>query len=125
VKASKRERERNPYFLTGKGKRKSRCRTVQEVDALAARSLLMSLGLGFGAYVALLLTTIPPWTNFTRESWLTIALISFGSAVAFLCKALAGFGLNHSSRSDEVQTVTSAPGLRKNRSYGKRTNVSR
>jgi hypothetical protein len=98
---------------------------MQEVDALAARSLFLSLGLGFGAYVAVLLSTFAPWTNFARESSLTIALISFGGALGFLCKALAGFGMNHCSRSDQVQTVTSAPGPRKNGPYRKRTNVSR
>jgi hypothetical protein len=52
LKTSKLERERNPYLLTGRGERKLKRLTIQKVDALAFRQLLISLGLGFAAYVA-------------------------------------------------------------------------
>jgi ABC-type Fe3+-siderophore transport system permease subunit len=124
MKTSKLEREQNPYLLTGRGERKLKHLTLQEVDALAFRQLLTSLGLGFAAYVAVVFTTVPHWTNFSRDSWLAIALILFGGALAFLCKALATFRQNRSSKSDLVKTATSVAGREKNRSIRKRTNLN-
>lgn len=98
--------------------------TIQEMDALAFRQLLISLGLGFAAYVAVVFTTVPHWTNFSRDSWLAIALILFGGALAFLCKALATFRQNRSSKSDLVETATSAAVPEEKRSIRKRTNLN-
>ena len=39
-------------------------------DALAMRRLLATAWLGFGSFVAAMLTTIPEWTGFARYAWL-------------------------------------------------------
>jgi hypothetical protein len=124
LRTSKLERERNPYFLTGRGERKLKRLTMQEADTLGFQQLLISLGLGFASYVAVVFTTIMHWTNVSRDSWLAIALVLFGCALVFLCKALATFRIDRSSGSDPVQPVTNVPGPGKDRSFRKRTNLN-
>lgn len=125
MKASKLEPEQNPYLLTGRGKRKLKRRTIQEADALAGRFLLVSLGLGFGAYVAVVFTTIPHWSNFTRDSWLATALVTFGGALVFLYKALVAFGLKNCSKSNQSPDSNQRAVAGENRPYRKRVSVNR
>jgi hypothetical protein len=70
----------------GRGGRKRR--TILEAEALATRRLLIALWLGFGSFVTLVFMTIPQWTGLTLYVWLTITLVTFAGAVAFLVRAL-------------------------------------
>ena len=65
--------------------------TILKVDGLAVWRLLINLWPGFGSYAASLFLIIPAWTGLTRGAWLTVTLVSFADAVAFLFGTLAAF----------------------------------
>ena len=60
-------------------------------NALAPRRLLVIACLGFGSFVATMLTTIPDWAGFPRYAWLTVCLVMFAGSLASLLTALAAF----------------------------------
>jgi hypothetical protein len=60
-------------------------------DALALRRLLVAAWLGFGSFVAAMLTTIPEWTGFACYAWLMVCILAFAGAVALVVGALAAF----------------------------------
>ena len=64
-------------------------------DALAMRRLLVTAWLGFGSFVAAMLTTIPEWTGFARYAWLVVCLLAFGGSMVFLFGVLAAFAPRH------------------------------
>jgi hypothetical protein len=70
------------------GPRGRKRRTTLQAESLATRRLLISLCLGFGFFVALVFLTIPQWTGLNLYMWLTITLVTFAGAVAFLVGTL-------------------------------------